>query len=89
MIDVSKLLAVQGPIVWLPCTIVLYAACSALYLRANKLPLANPTLLTIAAVSVVLVCTGTPYKVYFESVAVLHFLLGTASTSPLLVDFPS
>ena len=78
MIDVSKLVTLQGPIVWLPCTIVLYAACSALYQRANNLPLANPTLLTIAAVSVVLVCTGTSYKAYFESVAVLHFLLGSA-----------
>src|SRR5262249_52020667 len=68
MIDFGKLLTLQGPIVWLPCTIVLYAACSAIYQRTNKAPLANPTLLTIAAVSVVLVCTGTSYKAYFESV---------------------
>jgi predicted murein hydrolase (TIGR00659 family) len=78
MIDLAKLTALQGPIVWLPCTIILYAGCSAIYQRLNKLPVANPTLLTIAGMSLVLLCTGTPYKLYFDSVAVLHFLLGTA-----------
>ena len=78
MIDISRLSAVEGPIVWIPCTIILYAACTALYQRLNKAPLANPTLLTIGGICVALLCTGTPYKSYFDSVSVLHFLLGTA-----------
>ena len=78
MIDLERLLHVQGAILWLPCTILLFAGSSALYRRLNKAPIANPTLLTIAAVAVILVSGGVPYKTYFEGVAVLHYLLGTA-----------
>jgi putative effector of murein hydrolase len=78
MMDLEKLLHVQGAILWLPCTILLFAGSSALYRRLNKAPIANPTLLTIAAVAVILVSGGVPYKAYFEGVAVLHYLLGTA-----------
>ena len=78
MIEVGKLIHLQGAIVWLPCTIVLYAGSSALYRRLNKAPIANPTLLTIAALVLILGGCGIPYNTYFESVAVLHYLLGTA-----------
>jgi hypothetical protein len=49
MMDLEKLLHVQGAILWLPCTILLFSGSSALYRRLNKAPIANPTLLTIAA----------------------------------------
>jgi predicted murein hydrolase (TIGR00659 family) len=78
MIDLGKLSTLPAAIVWLPCTIVLYAGSSALYRRLNKAPFVNPTLVTIAGLALILLFTGTPYRSYFESVAVLHFLLGTA-----------
>jgi predicted murein hydrolase (TIGR00659 family) len=78
MIEVGKLLHLQGAIVWLPCTIVLYAGSCALHRRLDKAPIANPTFLTIAALVLILGGCGIPYKTYFESVAVLHYLLGTA-----------
>jgi predicted murein hydrolase (TIGR00659 family) len=78
MIDLEKLLHMQGAILWLPCTILLFAGASALYRRLNKAPIANPTLLTIAALVPILAICDVPYKVYFDSVAVLHYLLGTA-----------
>ena len=78
MIDPSKLSGLGGPILWLPCTIVLYAASFALYRRFRNSPMANPTLLTIVGMALALISTGTPYKAYFESVATLHYLLGTA-----------
>ena len=78
MIELGKLLHLQGAVVWLPFTIVLYAGSSTLHRRLGKAPIANPTLLTIAALVVILVCCGVPYKAYFESVAVLQYLLGTA-----------
>jgi putative effector of murein hydrolase len=78
MIDFGKLLNLQGTIVWLPCTIVLYAGSSALCRRLGKAPAANPTLLSVAALVVILALLGVPYKAYFESVAILHYLLGTA-----------
>jgi predicted murein hydrolase (TIGR00659 family) len=78
MIDPSKLSHLQGATVWLPCTIALYAGSCALHRRLDKAPIANPTLLTIAALVMILAACGIPYKTYFESVAVLHYLLGTA-----------
>jgi len=78
MIELEKLTHLQGAVVWLPCTILLFAASSLLNRRLNKAPLANPTLLTIAALVAILASAGVPYKRYFESVAVLHYLLGTA-----------
>jgi predicted murein hydrolase (TIGR00659 family) len=78
MIDFGKLLNLQGAIIWLPCTLVLYAGSSALYRRLGKAPAANPTLLSIAALVLILALLGVPYKAYFESVAILHYLLGTA-----------
>src|ERR1700730_279978 len=78
MIEVSKLLNLQGPILWLPCTIILYAGSFALYRKLNKAPIVNPTLWTIAGMALILLATGTPYKTYFDGVAILHYLLGTA-----------
>lgn len=49
MIELGKLLHLQGAVVWLPFTIVLYAGSSTLHRRLGKAPIANPTLLTIAA----------------------------------------
>jgi predicted murein hydrolase (TIGR00659 family) len=78
MIDLSKLANLQGVLLWLPSTIILYAGSSALYRRLDKAPIANPTLLTIATLVLILACSGVPYKAYFEGVEVLHYLLGTA-----------
>ena len=78
MINLGKLLNQQGAIIWLPCTLVLYAGSSALYRRLGKAPAANPTLLSIAALVWIFALLGVPYKAYFESVAMLHYLLGTA-----------
>jgi predicted murein hydrolase (TIGR00659 family) len=68
----------QGTLIWLPCTILLFAASTALNWRLRKTPLINPTLVTIAAIAAILICTGVPYKTYFKDVAILHYLLGTA-----------
>jgi predicted murein hydrolase (TIGR00659 family) len=78
VIDFGKLLHLEGALLWLPCTLLLYAGSSALHRRLNKAPIANPTLLTIAVLVLVLACFGVPYKTYFDSVAILHYLLGTA-----------
>ncbi len=78
MIELEKLLHLEGAVLWLPCTILFFAASSWLYRRLNKAPVANPTLLTIAALVMMLVGLGVPYKTYFESVAIIHYVLGTA-----------
>ena len=68
----------QGPMFWLPATLVIYAASTALYRRYDKAPLLNPTLLTIAGIAPLLMLSAVPYQKYFEAVAVLLYLLGTA-----------
>ena len=78
MNDLEKLLHVQGTVLWLPCTVLIFALSSALYQRLNKAPIANPTLLTIATVAAILFSADEPYQNYFEGVSVLHYLLGTA-----------
>jgi predicted murein hydrolase (TIGR00659 family) len=65
-------------VLWLPFTVGIYWIFSELYRRAGRLPLLNPTLMTIAAVCCALLALGVPHAVYFESVSVLHYLLGTA-----------
>ena len=65
-------------VLWLPFTVGIYWLSSELYQRAGKTPLLNPTMLTIAAVSATLVGFHVPHSTYFESVSILHYLLGTA-----------
>jgi predicted murein hydrolase (TIGR00659 family) len=67
-----------GPVLWLPFTLGVYLMSSGLYRRAGKIPLLNPTLLTIAAICSALIGLGVPYSIYFQSVSILHYLLGTA-----------
>jgi predicted murein hydrolase (TIGR00659 family) len=78
MIDLGKLLHLHGALLWLPVTLLFYAGSSALHQKLERAPIANPTLLTIAGLVLVLACSGISYGRYFEGVAVLHYLLGTA-----------
>jgi predicted murein hydrolase (TIGR00659 family) len=78
MIDPGKLQQLQGVLLWLPCTLILYAGSTALYRRLGHAPIANPTLMAIAALVLILGCAGIPYQAYFDGVQVLHYLLGTA-----------
>jgi predicted murein hydrolase (TIGR00659 family) len=65
-------------VLWLPFTVGVYWMAAELYRVAGRMPLLNPTLLTIVAVCIALSSTGVPYQRYFESVGVLHYVLGTA-----------
>ena len=78
MTTLKGLVHLQGTLIWLPCTILFFAASTALNSGLRKTPLINPTLVTIAAIVAILIGTGVPYKTYSEAVAILHYLLGTA-----------
>jgi predicted murein hydrolase (TIGR00659 family) len=65
-------------VLWLPLTLGIYVAACEAYRRAGKAPLLNPTLLTICSVCALLVVFEVPYGTYFDSVNILHYLLGTA-----------
>jgi predicted murein hydrolase (TIGR00659 family) len=73
----SALAIPQGPVLWMPITIGAYYVATRVQRRVGSTPLLNPTLFTIFVIALVLVYSGTSYDTYFESVSILHYLLGT------------
>jgi putative effector of murein hydrolase len=78
MIESAKLASLQGPLVWLPATLAIYAAATALWCRHGKAPILNPTMLSIIAIGAVLLLSGVSYPAYVDGVAILNYLLGMA-----------
>lgn len=81
----------HGPLLWLTATLVAYLAADALSARLNRHPLANPVLIAVALVSLVLLASGTPFPAYFAGAQFVHFLLGPATVAlavPLVLHLP-
>ncbi len=70
-----------SPLLWLTSTLVAYLAADAISSALHRHPLANPVLIAIVIVSVVLVTTGTQYPAYFAGAQFVHFLLGPATVA--------
>lgn len=62
---------------WLPLTVGIYCAALRLQQYAGT-PALNPTLVSVAALSAILLLTQTDYRTYFDAVSILHYLLGAA-----------
>lgn len=79
----------QEPLLWLTLTLVAYVAGDAVAEVARRAPLANPVLIAVALLGLMLWITQTPYTVYFEGAKFVHFLLGPATVAlavPLYVQ---
>ena len=79
------------PLLGLTVTLLAYQGAYWLYKRANFHPLANPVLLAVAALVLLLAFTGTPYPTYFDGAQFVHFLLGPATVAlaiPLYTQLP-
>jgi predicted murein hydrolase (TIGR00659 family) len=63
---------------WLPLTLAIYCVATHAYVRSGKVPLLNPTLLSITCIGTLLISLGVSHADYFGSVGILHYLLGTA-----------
>lgn len=70
-----------GPLLWLTTTLIAYVAADALFVALGRRPLANPVLIAVTVVSVVLVVSGTPFPAYFAGAQFVHFLLGPATVA--------
>lgn len=70
-----------GPLLWLTTTLVAYVAADAIFVAAGRRPIANPVLIAVVFVAVVLVVTGTPFPAYFAGAQFVHFLLGPATVA--------
>ncbi len=93
MSDASRLWVylATSPLLWLAMTLLAYAIADRLSLAAKRHPLVNPVLIAVAALSVMLWASGTPYAVYFEGAQFVHFLLGPATVAlaiPLHRNWP-
>ncbi|MDY0013047.1 MAG: LrgB family protein [Rhodocyclaceae bacterium] len=70
-----------SPLLWLALTLVAYLAAQHLQHRLGDHPAANPVLLAVMALVMVLAATGTPYSRYFDGAQFVHFLLGPATVA--------
>jgi putative effector of murein hydrolase len=70
-----------SPLTWLTVTLVIWIAADAAAKGMGRHPVANPVLMAIIGVAVVLALTRTPYATYFEGAQFVHFLLGPATVA--------
>jgi putative effector of murein hydrolase len=79
-----------GYLVWLVLTLGAYLAGRRLQSASGGSPVANPVLIAVLIVIIVLAATGTPYRTYFAGAQFIHFLLGPATIAlaiPLAGNF--
>jgi predicted murein hydrolase (TIGR00659 family) len=80
-----------SPLLWLTVTLAAYVAADAVSAALRRHPLANPVLMAVVLVAVLLLATGTPYPDYFAGAQFVHFLLGPATVAlavPLVQHLP-
>lgn len=80
-----------SPLLGLTVTLLAYQGAWWLSKRAHFHPFANPVLLAVAALVLLLKLTGTPYPTYFDGAQFVHFLLGPATVAlaiPLYAQLP-
>jgi predicted murein hydrolase (TIGR00659 family) len=70
-----------SPLLWLTATLVAYVIADAISAKLNRHPLANPVLLAVIFVSVILLASGTAFPRYFAGSQFVHFLLGPATVA--------
>jgi predicted murein hydrolase (TIGR00659 family) len=70
-----------SPLLWLTTTLVAYLAADAVSIALRRHPLANPVLIAVVIVSVILLITGTSFPAYFAGAQFVHFLLGPATVA--------
>lgn len=70
-----------SPLLALILTLGAYHAGATVYERSNRHPLANPVLIAVGIVAIVIQALDMPYAKYFEGAQFMHFLLGTATVA--------
>lgn len=70
-----------SPLVGLAMTLLAYRFAFWLFRRSGQRAWANPVLLAILVLTLVLWATGIPYPSYFEGAQFIHFLLGPATVA--------
>lgn len=69
----------QGPLLWLTATLAAYALGDAVFRATGRQSWANPVLIAVILLGLLLTLTGTDYPTYFEGAQFVHFMLGPAT----------
>lgn len=69
------------PLLGLAVTLLVWRVSSEIAGRMGGIALANPMLISVVILSVLLLATGTPYAAYFQGAQYVHFLLGPATVA--------
>lgn len=80
------------PLLWLALTIGAYTLAVRMQRNLGGSPWANPVMLSVALIVLVLWLSGTKYETYFEGAQFVHFLLGTGTVAlavPLRRQWPA
>lgn len=78
------------PLLWLTATLVAYVVADRISLLLRRHPLANPVLIAVILLVLVLRGTGTDFSRYFEGAQFVHFMLGPATVAlavPLIAQW--
>ncbi len=70
-----------SPLLGLTLTLLAYVLAVRINRHFNAHPLANPVLIAVTTLVVLLSFSGTPYPQYFEGAQFVHFLLGPATVA--------
>ncbi len=79
-----------SPLLGLSMTLLAYQLAFAIFKRTGGHPLANPVLIAVSILVLILLSTATPYESYFAGAQFVHFLLGPATVAlaiPLYAQF--
>ncbi|MDB6181922.1 LrgB family protein [Paracoccus fistulariae] len=71
----------EGPLLWLTATLFAYLIGNACFQAARRQSWANPVLIAVVLLGLLLGLTGTPYQTYFEGAQFVHFMLGPATVA--------
>lgn len=69
----------QEPLLWLCATLIAYSIGDLVFRKSGRRSVANPVLIAVAILAVLLEATRTEYKTYFEGAQFVHFMLGPAT----------
>ena len=69
------------PLVWIIVTISAYKIGILVYEKSGKKALLQPIVIAYMIMLPILILANIPYKQYFESVSIIHFLLGPATVA--------
>ncbi|MBK4217950.1 LrgB family protein [Paracoccus caeni] len=81
----------EGPLLWLTATLVAYLIGDRLFQAADRQSWANPVMIAVFLLALLLWSTGTDYQTYFEGAQFVHFMLGPATVAlalPLFDNLP-